>query len=154
MTTTKLIKEYEKIKASYDLIKLSKGKGITDIQISEIPEKKERFLNTDSFWQRALIPIEEENFVSACYFWGAEEEEFDSHKHKTAGETIQIMNKDGCFEYISETGERGIAKFGDVTYFPPDKGHWVKWLTPTLSLITWSPPFVNGWGAEFKDKDK
>ena len=153
-TSNNIVKEYESIIASWDLIKLSKGKGIINVDIPEIPQKKTRFLNTNSFWKNANIDNEkfygDEESVNGCYYWASHLDEFDSHVHEESDELIIPLNKGASFDYILGTGERGNIKYGETLFIPKGVWHYIGWIKDTKSLILWSPS-LEGWQGNFKD---
>lgn len=139
-----------KARAKFELVRLSRGKGIVSVEVPEIPKEKQRFLDTTDEWQLAEFP--EELNTTGCIYYAKKGNYFPPHKHNDSTEQILILNKGGRIKSISENGGIQYIEYPNSVFYEKAEGHAVEWLEDTVCLITWHPAFKQGWEADFKEE--
>ena len=136
-------------RVSFELMVLSEGKGIVNVDIPEIPATRTKFLDTNDEWEKLTLPNEVNS--SACIFYAKEGSSFPPHRHENSTEQMTIINVGGSCRIITNT-RSFIANYPETVFFEKGEPHAVEWLTDTTTIIIWHPKFVDGgWSGDIVD---
>lgn len=135
MVTSKLL---EKARAMFEIVRLSKGQTINNIDIPVAPKEREQFLNSTDEWQHVDLP--DSVNATTSMFYAKKYNYFPPHKHDNASEQIIITNKGGKFKSITND-KIEIIEYPNSAFYKKGEVHSVIWLEDTDVLILWSPAF-------------
>jgi len=133
---------FSSVKAKLTLAMLG---SVDEVNINEIPEKWENFLNTEDKWINVYFPNSEN--TTACIYIGQKGSLFKPHKHPANVEHFTILNKGGSVRVVTDKYIKEFH-FPDSVYFEVNEPHSVEFLAETRILCMWHPK-MKGWNAEF-----
>jgi quercetin dioxygenase-like cupin family protein len=137
-----------KARANFEMVRLSSGSKVSNIEIDSIPEKREKFLDTNDEWQIVNLPNSTNS--GACMFYAKKGNYFPPHKHNDASEQIIILNPKGKIKVVTYN-EIKIYEYPQAVFIKKNVPHAVVWMEDTDALIIWNPKFDKGWEADVND---
>lgn len=144
MTTTasKLVKQ---ARAKINEKIFTFNKRIKKINVVDIPEEYERFLDTNFFWRR--VKTNEGSLPGTCVFHCPEGGIFEEHQHPNQNESIMVLK--GCVQCITAQEIRVIKEGQSITI---EKGEVHKFIFEkrTVLIVAWYPAFSK-WEGSFLD---
>lgn len=136
----------QQMRAKTTLMLKTLGKGVQDVEITEIPKIWTSFPNKEDEWISVEFPETED--TTACIYKAKEGGDFPPHRHKYSYEQFTILNEGGSVEVVTDTYKK-VFNFPASVAFNIGEPHYVKFLTDTKILVMWHPKMLKGWNAQF-----